>query len=68
MDGRLLAGRYRLTSVVGRGGMGTVWRARDETLDREVAIKEVLLPDGLSDAERENRHRRTLREARARPG
>ncbi|WP_021597218.1 serine/threonine-protein kinase [Actinomadura welshii] len=65
MDGRLLAGRYRLTSVVGRGGMGTVWRARDETLDREVAIKEVLLPDGLSDAERENRHRRTLREARA---
>ncbi|WP_433474339.1 protein kinase domain-containing protein [Spirillospora sp. CA-142024] len=65
MEGRLLAGRYRLASVVGRGGMGTVWRARDETLDREVAVKEVVLPAGLSDDERENRHRRTLREARA---
>ncbi|MFB4306162.1 serine/threonine-protein kinase [Actinomadura sp. GTD37] len=65
MDGRLLAGRYRLESVVGRGGMGTVWRARDETLDREVAVKEVVLPAGLGDDERENRHRRTLREARA---
>ncbi|WUI00770.1 serine/threonine protein kinase [Spirillospora sp. NBC_00431] len=65
MGGRVLAGRYRLESVVGRGGMGTVWRARDETLDREVAVKEVVLPAGLSDGERENRHRRTLREARA---
>ncbi|MEU8797922.1 serine/threonine-protein kinase [Spirillospora sp. NPDC048819] len=65
MEGRVLAGRYRLVSVVGRGGMGTVWRARDETLDRDVAVKEVVLPAGLSDGERDNRHRRTLREARA---
>ncbi|MDL4814522.1 serine/threonine-protein kinase [Actinomadura opuntiae] len=64
-EGHLLAGRYRLLSVVGRGGMGTVWRAQDETLDREVAVKEVLLPSGLSDDDRRTRHQRTLREARA---
>jgi serine/threonine protein kinase len=63
--GRLLGDRYRLTSVVGRGGMGTVWRARDEVLDRDVAVKEVIAPRDLADADRDLMRQRTLREARA---
>lgn len=62
---RLLAGRYRLGDVLGRGGMGTVWRAQDETLGRTVAVKELRFPSSIDDDEKRRLITRTLREAKA---
>jgi eukaryotic-like serine/threonine-protein kinase len=60
---RLVAGRYRLHERLGQGGMGAVWRATDQFLERIVALKEVLLPASLDESDPV--FQRTLREARA---
>ncbi|WP_051466960.1 serine/threonine-protein kinase [Actinomadura oligospora] len=61
----LVAGRYRRIEQVGRGGMGVVWRAWDETLQREVAVKQLLLPPELPPDQAAVRRKRMVREARA---
>ncbi|KPH97718.1 serine/threonine protein kinase [Actinobacteria bacterium OK074] len=61
----LLAGRYRLLDAIGSGGMGRVWRARDEVLHRAVAIKELTAALYVSESERPRLLARTHAEARA---
>nr|WP_324607514.1 serine/threonine-protein kinase [Streptomyces sp. NRRL B-1347] len=63
--GRVIGGRYRLVERIGSGGMGTVWRAVDELVDREVAVKEPRLPGDPHGEERRRAYARLRREARA---
>ncbi|MEU3372538.1 serine/threonine-protein kinase [Streptomyces sp. NPDC006660] len=63
--GLLLAGRYRLGDAIGRGGMGKVWRAHDEVLNRTVAVKELTAALYVAEADRAVLHARTQKEARA---
>ncbi|QZY17689.1 serine/threonine protein kinase [Streptomyces decoyicus] len=64
-EGRLVAGRYRLVERIGQGGMGTVWRAQDEVLGRQVAVKRLHVAPYLDADELARRYERTTREAQA---
>ena len=61
---RVIGGRYVVLGELGRGGMGVVWRAEDRVIGRQVAVKELRLPAGLSDEEHRQFRDRLLREAR----
>jgi serine/threonine protein kinase len=62
---RLVGGRYRLSSELGSGAMGTVWSGYDDVLQRRVAIKELKVPPGVPEQEARDLRERIMREARA---
>ncbi|MGW7412531.1 protein kinase domain-containing protein [Streptomyces sp. NPDC054863] len=64
MNGRVIAGRYELSALIGQGGMGQVWTAYDQRLDRRVAVK-LLRPDRMAAAtQADDMRRRFVRECR----
>lgn len=65
MRGRLLSGRYELLAPIGTGGMGQVWRARDRSLGREVAVKVLVPSDAADEDEQRQLQARFRQEARA---
>jgi hypothetical protein len=68
LAGRVLGNRYRIEEVIGRGGMGAVYRATDERLGRRVAVKVITVAGGLDAEARERVRVRFHREARAAAG
>ncbi|MFF3953673.1 ribosomal protein L7/L12 [Streptomyces sp. NPDC001890] len=64
MPTRVIAGRYRLLATLGSGGMGRVWRAHDQQLGVDVAVKEVFRRPGIPDSHWEELLIRARREAR----
>jgi serine/threonine protein kinase len=57
-------GRYQIRGEIGRGNMGVVYRAHDPVIDRPVALKTVVLPESITDAERETFLKRFFQEAK----